>query len=212
MTIQPQYIIWPLVGIILIIAALVLILGQIAKKNREFAKYESDSKRIEADFQAWDAKRQKDKDTFSAEQKLKDPAFRDYFDEYEYERQNPRPERAPKQPDDLDERPWFITGIVFGFAAVIATIVNIVILAPYDAKYYTYEPVSGTVSQTVNFTQTTDSKYVYTNYVLEVDTVKGPILTDDDRAIALKVGQKVNLTCHWSFVPFGSPKHECIIN
>lgn len=210
--IQPQFVVWPLIGGVFLLVFLIALVWWLIRIHKAGPKYEAELAQWRTEQDAWNEAARKDKKAFEAGQdKLPKSAFRDYWNAYEYERQNPQPER-PRQDTTHWADTWqFILSMCLGLSLLIVLIpVNIGIFAPFNAKYYTYDHVQGTITQ-INGASQPDGKYVVTNWVFKLDGDKNLYTTDDERIQAYKIGDTVDLTCSAGWNPNGLDSHDCQI-
>lgn len=105
-----------------------------------------------------------------------------------------------------------VTGLFATFAtifAVIALVVGVIMLVPFQSKYHHLYRVTGTVTNVSNVLSESGGDLTRTP-VITLDTVDRDITIDDPRAVNLK-GKTVELSCSIAWNYQAADKYSCQI-
>jgi hypothetical protein len=124
--------------------------------------------------------------------------------------------RAHKRSSGRFANDWIDSGWAFGaimgsiFSGVLL-IVTVVILIPFNAKYWTYDHVAGTVASVTNRFVSGTGDLSGGDYVLGIAGQPGVYNVQDDRIQGVNVGGRVDLTCTVQWVYAGQDQNNCFI-
>lgn len=101
-----------------------------------------------------------------------------------------------------------------GLLVVIFLILSITYLIPFQAQYFQYYKVSGTittVSSAYLQSGSGDEGGTNTKYSLRLNDSRVVLTSTDARIGSFKVGEKINLTCTYSWVYQGQKTIDCVV-
>ena len=108
---------------------------------------------------------------------------------------------------------WLAVAIGYVVSGIIL-LIFIIMLAPFNPKYWIITPEAGTVTsiqtQTV-LTGDDSSSQLTPRFVLTLDD-ETVVIMDDPRVQNVEVGDEINLNCTDEFVYSGTDKRNCILN
>jgi len=116
-------------------------------------------------------------------------------------------------PDSSEGAPvWWVTAVIAAGIGLLVAIAQVLMMIPYDAKYWSWYEVTGTVEEITNRTLVLGEDDITQDFIVHVTGSDLPLRMNDPRITSLE-GETVTLLCGVSWESYGeaADKWSCDI-